>query len=82
MTEDPSDYGTVEVTLTLEPADPSSVQPVSVTYTIELNRCHLDTIDTTTIISDFEYSIDSGPSQIGPNLNNEFAECPVSYKLT
>ena len=37
---------------------------------------------TTTIISDFYYTIGSGSKQVGPNLTNDFSECNVNYRLT
>jgi hypothetical protein len=57
QTNDPNDFGALTVKLTLEPANPSPVDPVSVTYSIDLRRCKLDQISTTTIISDFDYPI-------------------------
>ena len=81
-TSDPNDFGTVLATVTISPIDGGEVDPVSVTYTLIIDRCKLDTIETTTIISDFDYTIGDGPIQIGPNLKNEFAECTTSFQLT
>ena len=70
------------VSLTLEPADPSPANPVTITYNVIMNRCKLDTVAITTVISDFGYSIGQGDFDIGPNLENEFTECPLFFKLT
>lgn len=56
-TDDPNDAGTLSVTLQLEPALASVADPVEVTYTINLNRCRLDEVSTTTLISDFDFTI-------------------------
>lgn len=81
-TDDPNDFGTLTVTLRIEPASSSPVNPVEVVYTVNLNRCKLDEVTTTTAISDFEITIGENPITVGPNMVNLFPECPVSYRLT
>lgn len=81
-TDDPNDFGTLSVTLRLEPASPSPVNPIEINYTINLNRCKLDEVSTTTLISDFSFTIGEEAVTVGPNMGNLYPECPVTYRLT
>ena len=60
QTSDPDDFGTLTVTFTLEPADLSTVSPISVVYAVELRRCRIDFVTVTTVITDFDYQVGSG----------------------
>ena len=80
-TSNPNDFGPLYFTLTIKPAIASPVYDVNIDYVVNLHRCLLDELSITTVISDFDYFLGSGDTPIGPNIVNQFAECPLSFTL-
>lgn len=80
-TTNPSKIGSYIVELKLQPAGPNTVGSQSVTYTVEITGCSLNTVQKKVDLPDYQYVIGSAALMINGSFDSDYPSCKLVYDL-